>query len=250
MADRLVMGSYGPATYGDSIADVYDDWHEHVFDTPTTVDFLAELAGAGPALELGIGTGRVALPLAHKGIEVQGIDASVAMVQKLRAKPGGEDVGVTIGDFAAVDVEGTFSLVFVVFNTLFGLLTQRDQVACFANVSGRLTSDGVFVCECFVPDLARFEGHQRIAVERVEVDEVVLETSRHDLVNQRVRSTHTAVGRAGTRIYPVEIRYAWPSELDLMAELAGLRLRSRFSGWNKEPFNSASTNHVSAYEKA
>ena len=244
------MDDYGAATYGDRIAGVYDDLYGTMFDTDSTVSLLAELSGRGPALELGIGTGRVALPLTARGVDVRGIDSSHAMVSKLRAKAGGRDIPVEIGDFADVDVDGRFTLIFIVFNTFFGLLTQEDQVRCFANVARHLSDDGVFVVEAFVPDPTRFDRHQRVEATRVSLDDAELEVSRHDPVRQRVDSLHLVVSEQGTRIYPVRIRYAWPSELDLMARSAGLRLAERWGGWRKEPFTSESTTHVSIYARA
>ncbi|HEX2181885.1 MAG TPA: class I SAM-dependent methyltransferase [Rubrobacteraceae bacterium] len=240
---------YDAGTYGDRMAGVYDDWFGTPGNTDEVVSFLSELAGQGRALELGVGTGRIALPLAEKGIEVHGIDASEAMVEKLRAKPGGQDIPVTIGDFADVDVGERFSLVYVVFNTVFALLTQEDQVRCFANVGGRLDEGGAFVLEAFVPDPARLAGGEVTQTKRVEVDRVYLETSRYDPVEQRVYSQNISMGETETKLYPVQIRYAWPSELDLMARLAGLRLRERLGGWRREPFEASSNNHVSVYEK-
>ncbi len=243
------MGEYGSETYGDKIAGVYDEWFDAPEDTETTVDFLRELGGAGPVLELGIGTGRIALPLGRKGVEVHGIDASEAMVEKLRSKPGGESVPVTLGDFAEVGVEGRFSLVYVVFNTFFALLSQEDQVRCFASVARHLGAGGAFVVEAFVPDLSRFTFGQTPQTRHVGTDEVVIEYSRHDPVRQRVDSQNVAIREDGARLYPVSLRYAWPSELDLMARLAGLTLRARYGGWNRQPFIQASETHISVYEK-
>jgi SAM-dependent methyltransferase len=243
------MEGYEAATYGDRIADVYDDFVGGLFDVEATVDFLADLAGGGPVLELAIGTGRVALPLAARGIDVQGIDISESMVEKLRAKPGGADISVTIGDFADVSVDHDYPLVFVVFNTLFALTTQEDQIRCFRNVADHLTSNGVFVIEAFVPDVARFDRNQRMQADRVGLDEVKIEASRHDPVAQKVDSQQIIVGSGGVRMYPVHIRYSWPSELDLMARLGGLKLRERWGGWRREPFDSDSTSHVSVYEQ-
>lgn len=245
----LGMDDYGPSTYGDHIADVYDAWFHPPSDPGAAVDFLAELAGSGPALELAIGTGRIALPLASRGVEVRGIDASTAMVDKLREKPGGTDIQVTMGDFTDVAVEGRFRLVFVVFNTLFALLTQDDQRRCVRNVADHLTDDGVFVVEAFVPDIARFDRGQRVDARRVELGRAFLEVSRHDAGNQRVSSQLVVLEETGFRMFPVELRYVWPSELDLMAELAGLRLRERWGGWSREPFTGEAT-HVSVYERA
>jgi SAM-dependent methyltransferase len=245
----LGMDDYGPSTYGDRIADVYDAWFHPPSDPAAAVDFLAELAGSGPALELAIGTGRIALPLATRGVEIRGIDASTAMVDKLREKPGGTDIPVTMGDFADVAVEGRFRLVFVVFNTLFALLTQDDQRRCVRNVADHLTDDGVFVVEAFVPDIARFDRGQRVDARQVELGRAFLEVSRHDAGNQRVSSQLVVLEETGFRMFPVELRYVWPSELDLMAELAGLKLRERWGGWNREPFTGELT-HVSVYERA
>ena len=242
------MKEYDASTYGDRIADVYDDLHAHM-DPSDAVEALARLAGPGPALELAIGTGRVALPLAARGVEVHGIDASDAMVAKLRAKPGGDAIAVTIGDFADVPVAGRFSLIFVAFNTFFGLLTQEDQVRCFRNAAERLADDGVFVIEAFVPDVARFDRGQRVSAIRVEVDRVQLDAAKFDPVTQTVESQHVFLGTDGVRLNPVSIRFAYPPELDLMAQLAGLRLRERWSGWKREAFTSESGQHVSVYER-
>lgn len=246
------MSDYEPETYGERIAEVYDDLYAERFgeQAEEIATALASLARDGRALELGIGTGRIALPLRARGIEVHGIDASDAMVAKLRVKPGGERIPVTMGDFADVRVEGQFALVFVVFNTFFGLLSQEEQVRCFRNVSKRLTPDGVFVIEAFVPDQTRHVRGQSTSVTRVEGDFVGLDVSRHDPVTQRVASQHLLISEAAVRLYPVQIRYAWPAELDLMAQLAGLRLRERWGGWKGEQFTATSGSHVSIYERA
>ncbi len=241
------MDDYGPATYGDRIADVYDGFYDDRLDTDAAVETLARLAGDGPVLELAIGTGRLALPLAGRGLEVHGIDASEAMVAKLRAKPGGDRIPVTIGDFAEVGVTGSYALIFVAFNTLFALPTQEDQLRCFANVAAHLAEGGVFAVEGFVPDLARFDRGQRTNTTSVETDRVVIDASVHDPVAQRVVSQHVVITEAGTKLYPIDIRYAFPSELDLMARLAGLELRSRWGGWRREDFTSSSQRHVSVY---
>ncbi|MEJ7843861.1 MAG: class I SAM-dependent methyltransferase [Rubrobacter sp.] len=243
------MDEYGSETYGDKIAGVYDEWFNAPEGTEITVGFLRELGDSGPVLELGIGTGRIALPLVRKGIEVHGIDASEAMVEKLRSKPGGESIPVTLGDFAEVGVERRFSLVYVVFNTFFALLTQEEQVSCFANVARRLEAGGTFVIEAFVPDLSRFTFGQTTQTRHVGPDEVVIEYSRHDPVRQRVDAQNVIMREDGDHLYPVSLRYAWPSELDLMARLAGLTLRERYGGWNRQPFIQASETHVSVYEK-
>jgi SAM-dependent methyltransferase len=217
--------------------------------TEIAVTALAELAGSGPVLELGIGTGRLALPLAARGLSVHGIDASDAMVAKLREKPGGDRIPVAIGDFADVAVDGRFALVFVAFNTFFGLLSQEAQVRCFARVADRLADGGAFVIEAFVPDASRFDRGQRVGVTSLDVDGVQLEVSVHDPVEQRIRSHHVVISNDGTQLCPVQVRYAWPSELDLMAKLAGLRLRDRWGGWDRSAFTAASRTHVSVYAR-
>jgi SAM-dependent methyltransferase len=238
---------YDATTYGDRFADIYDAYVAGIVETDATVALLAELAQGRPTLELGIGTGRVALPLKERGIEVHGIDASTAMVAQLRAKPGGERLPITIGDFADVAVEGCYGLTYVVFNTFFALLTQEAQVRCFQNVAAHLTPDGIFLIEAFVPDTARYDRGQRVQVSRVETDRVFLDVNRHDPVTQTVITQHIAVTDGQVRLYPVRIRYAWPTELDLMAQLAGLSLRERWAGWRREPFTAAATRHVSMY---
>jgi hypothetical protein len=240
------VGEYDPSTYGERIAGVYDKWYSGL-DTDAAVECLATLAGKGPILELAVGTGRVSLPLAARGFEVHGIDASPEMVAGLRAKPGGERIRVTIGDFADVDVTGKYTLIFVVFNTFFALLTQEDQLGCFRNVAARLSDDGAFVIEAFVPDLRRFDRNQRFSVEAIDGDQVRIEASEHDPVSQQVQSRHIVLSEQGVKFYPLKIRYAWPAELDLMARLAGLRLRDRWGGWRRDLFTASSAFHVSVY---
>ena len=244
------MEGYRPETYGDRIAGVYDAMMTVLPDPADCADRLAELAGPGPALELGIGTGRVALPLASRGVEVHGIDASEAMVERLRAKPGGDAITVTFGDFADVPVEGSYPLVYVVFNTFFSLLTQEDQVRCFAAVAGHLALGGAFVVTGFVPDQTLHPGGQSVRTVQLGLDQVRLDAALHDPVAQRVDFQHVVLSGGGIRLYPGAVRYAWPSELDLMARLAGLRLRERWGGWRREPFDRASGGHVSVYEHA
>lgn len=244
------MEGYGTDTYGEIWASIYDERWTDVFPVESTIARLKELAGAGPALELAIGTGRIAVPLKEAGVEVHGIDISEAMVAKLRAKPGGDSIPVTMGDFADVGVDGTYPLIFLVFNTLFALTSQEDQIRCFANVAKHLEPGGAFVIECFVPDLARFDRHQRVQAMSVRVESAGLEISRHDPVSQQIDSQFVVVKPDGNELYPVHIRYAFPSEIDLMARLAGLRLRSRHAGWDSEPFTSESHAHVSVYEPA
>jgi SAM-dependent methyltransferase len=245
------MEGYRPETYGDRVADLYDQMALPGPDLVDCVDRLAELAGPGPALELGIGTGRVALPLAARGVEVHGIDASAAMVERLRAKPGGDAIPVTLADFAAVPVDGSYRLVYVVFNTFFSLLTQDDQVRCFAAVAARLAPEGAFAVEAFVPDPTLHPGGQSIRARHLALDLVRLDVALHDPVAQRVDFQHVLLGADGVRLVPGSIRYAWPSELDLMARLAGLRLRERWGGWRRQPYTASTSDlHVSVYEHA
>jgi SAM-dependent methyltransferase len=232
--------------YNQRCADVYDQWFGHFEEA--AVDVLEELAGGGRALELGIGTGTVALPLAARGVEVHGIDASGEMVARLRAKPGGERIPVTLGDFSDVNVAGEFSLVFVVYNTLFALQTQEEQVRCFQGVAARLRPGGAFVVEAFVPDLAQLNAGRGVRLLHMTDDRVGIKIFEHDPVGQKLRSRHVVFTDGGSRLFPVEVRYAWPAELDLMARLAGLRLRARWAGWRGEEFGAKSEKHVSVYE--
>lgn len=245
------MEGHGPATYGDRWADIYDRFLAHTpvgAQSEVEVATLAELAGPGPVLELGLGTGRVALPLAKRGLEVCGIEASEAMLERLRAKPGGDRIPVAVGDFADVKVEGRFSLVFATFATFFALPSQEEQVRCFANVANHLTDDGHFVIEAFVPDPNRFAHGQGVSALRVDLDLIELDVARHHPVTQRVLSQRVVIGEDGIRLRPTQIRYAYPSELDLMARLAGLSLRERWGGWDRRPFDATSPRHVSVYQ--
>jgi SAM-dependent methyltransferase len=240
------MEEYEPSTYGDRIADVYDDLYGDM-DPSDAVRLLHDLAGGGCVLELAVGTGRVAIPLSETGLSVTGIDASKAMVERLTAKT--DTIPVSIGDFADVDVPGTFSLIYIVFNTFFGLLTQEDQIRCFRNVASHLAPGGRFVIEAFVPDLSRFNRGQRTSVTNVGTDRIKIDASIHDMASQRVDSQHMIVTGDSINLYPVSVRYAYPSELDLMGRLAGLELEHRWAGWERGPFTSSSGNHVSVYRK-
>lgn len=245
------MEGYGAATYGDAIAEVYDEWYLTRLDPTATVDLLAELAGSGGgALELGIGTGRVALPLAARGVPVSGIDASEEMVTRLRAKPGGASIPVTMGNFADVDVEGRFALIYVPFTTFFALVSQAEQIRCLRNVARHLDPTGHFVMDAFVPDLTRFQHQQSVSVPHVSMDRVMLDVGQHDPVNQRIESCHVVISDQGTRLYPVSVRYAWPAELDAMAQVAGMELENRFADYDRAPFLASSNRHVSIYRLA
>ncbi len=238
--------------FGEGVAERYDESSPEMFDPAVVepvVDFLVELAGDGRALELGIGTGRIALPLTQRGIQVHGIDLSEAMVAQLRAKPGGEGIGVTIGDFATTTVEGPFTVAYLVFNTINNLTSQDEQVACFQNVAAHLDPGGCFVIEVGVPGLRLVPPGQRFRA--FEVNETYVGIDEYDVANQGLISHHLSAGADGTfERRSIPFRYVWPAELDLMARLAGMTLRERWSSWKHEPFTSESTKHVSVWEKS
>ena len=237
--------------FGEDVAQRYDDAESEMFDPAVidaTVDFLVELAGHGAALELGIGTGRIALPLARRGVRVQGIDLSEAMLAVLRAKPGAEQIGLTVGDFATTTVEGRFSLAYVVFNTIENLTTQEAQVASFQNVAAHLEPSGCFVIEVAVPDLQRLPHGERFRL--FDVSESHIGIDEYDVVNQALISHHFRAVDGTFERSSGPFRYVWPAELDLMARIAGMRLRERWGDWNREPFTSTSTKHVSVWEKS
>jgi SAM-dependent methyltransferase len=235
--------------FDERVAAHYDE-SEEISDAGVVepvVDFLVELAGSGRALELGIGTGRIALPLAQRGVPVHGIDMSKAMVARLRAKPGNEEIGVTIGDFATTTVDGTFSVAYLVFNTISNLTTQAAQVACFRNVAAHLEPGGCFVIEVGVPDLQRLPPGETFHV--FHVSEARWGIDEYDVANQGLTSHHFEILDGRVERSSIPFRYTWPAELDLMAQLAGMRLRERWSGWKREPFTSESRKHVSVWEK-
>jgi len=230
------------ATYDESAADMFDP---AVVDP--VVDFLAGLAGSGRALELGIGTGRIALPLAKRGVPVHGVELSRAMAVRLHAKPGGEEIGVTIGDFSTTTVEGTFAVAYVVFNTIGNLTTQAAQVACFQNVAAHLEPGGCFVIEVGVPELRRLPPGDTMRV--FDAGETHWGIDEYDVVTQRLTSHHFELVDGRFELVSMPFRYVWPAELDLMAQLAGMALRERWAGWNREPFTNDSRKHVSVWEK-
>jgi SAM-dependent methyltransferase len=251
------MKAYDDATYGERIAAVYDEFYASYEEE--AIDLLSELAAGGRVLELGIGTGRIALPLAERGLDVAGIDASEAMVGKLRAKPGGDQIHVVQGSFAEFPADladARFDLIFVVFNTFFALLTQEEQLQCLRSVAAHLSDDesprgpGRFLIEAFVPDLKRFDRGQTVRVVHLAEDTVRLEATQLDPVAQQISSQHVILSESGIQLYPVKLRYAWPSELDLMAKLAGLKLQDRWDSWRRDPFRDESGKHVSVYSKA
>ncbi|BEP14934.1 class I SAM-dependent methyltransferase [Acidothermaceae bacterium B102] len=236
--------------FDEPVAARYDDSTTGVFDPADiaqTVDFLAGLAGDGAALELGIGTGRVALPLSQRGVRVCGIDLSTAMVARMRAKPGGEVIEVAIGDFAETRVEGTFSLAYLVFNTISNLTSQDAQVACFRNVARHLDDGGAFVIEVGVPDLQRLPPGETF--HPFSVTPTHLGFDEYDVVHQGLISHHYTVVGGHLDARSIPFRYAWPAEYDLMARLAGLRLDERWSDWTRTPFAADSRKHVSVWRK-
>ena len=236
--------------FDERVAARYDESSVEMFQPEAVdpvLDFLADLAGSGRALELAIGTGRIALPLAQQGVPVHGIDMSKAMAAKLRAKPGGDDIGVTIGDFATTTVDGTFSLAYLVFNTISNLTTQAAQVACFRNVSAHLEPGGCFVIEVGIPELQRLPPGETFRV--FHASESRWGIDEYDVAKQGLISHHFEIVDGRLERNSVPFRYTWPAELDLMAQLAGMRLRERWSGWKREPFTSESRKHVSVWEK-
>jgi SAM-dependent methyltransferase len=236
--------------FDERVAARYDESSGEMFDPAVVdpvLDFLVELAGDGRALELGVGTGRIAVPLAQRGVPVHGIDLSKAMVARLRAKPGGEEIGVTIGDFATTTVDGTFSLAYLVFNTISNLTTQAAQVACFRNVAAHLEPGGCFVIEVGIPELQRVPPGETFHV--FHVSETRWGIDEYDVANQGLISHHFEIVDGRLERNSVPFRYTWPAELDLMAQLAGMTLRERWSGWKREPFTSESRKHVSVWEK-
>jgi SAM-dependent methyltransferase len=246
---------YDASTYGDRFADVYDDWYGDVTDADACADALAELvrdAGGGPLLELGVGSGRLALPLRALGVDVHGIDSSAAMVERLRAKPGGTEVTVTIGDMAELDLvdAGPFAVVVVAFNTLFNLGTAALQQRCVDRVASLLRPGGCFVVEAFVPRDDVGSGLQSaVTARRITADEVVLSVSQVDADAQTISGQHVHLREQGIRLRPWHLRYATPDQLDGMAERAGLHLATRWSDWRREPFTMASSVHVSTYRR-
>jgi SAM-dependent methyltransferase len=238
-------------SFGERVAERYDERSADMFDPAVVepvVDFLAELAGDGRALELGIGTGRIALPLASRGIEVHGIELSRAMVARLRAKPASDAIHVTFGDFSTVRAPGTYRLAYLVYNTIENLTTQESQVACFRNVADHLEPGGRFVIEVVVPELQRLSAGDRFVV--FDASPTHWGIDEYDVANQGLISHHFATRAERVELTSIPFRYVWPGELDLMAQLAGMHLRERWSDWNREPFTSDSRKHVSVWEKS
>ena len=236
--------------FGEQVAATYDESSAEMFQpevVDAAVEVLSGLAGAGRALELGIGTGRIALPLSRRGVAVHGIDLSAAMVARLRAKSGADAIGVTIGDFATTRVAGTFSVAYLVFNTIMNLTTQEAQVACFATVAAHLEPGGCFVIEVGVPDLRRLPPGQDAVPFQVSPTRWAFDW--YDPATQAMSSNYIEVVEGRGRYRSIPFRYVWPAELDLMAQLAGMRLRERWDGWTGQPFTGESRQHVSIWEK-
>ncbi|HEY7176289.1 MAG TPA: class I SAM-dependent methyltransferase [Micromonosporaceae bacterium] len=246
----MIVEGFSPAeSFGPEVAARYDDHPRG--DETVAVEFLARYGGAGPALELAIGTGRIALPLAGRGIRVDGIDLSSSMVEKLRAKPGGDRLRVVIGDMAHVAVDGPYRIAYIVYNSIYNILDQDEQVEFFRNVARQLSDDGVFVVEAAPPWAWADARHREYArAEHVGAQSVRLDVVRYDPVTQRFDENHVRLDRDGIRFDPIGARLISPAEMDLMAKFAGLRLRERFGGWRGEPCTPDSVVHVSVYEHA
>ena len=242
------MADFDPTAYGASgIADEYDDLYAGHWETDTAVDRIAELADGGKVLELGIGTGRLALPLLARGIEVHGVDGSAEMVEKLRQKPGGDRIPVVVGDFAHADAGRGFTLVVLAVNTIFALPDQEAQVECFRNAARHLAPAGRFVIEAWVPDVGAFRHNRVVRPRIIQSDRISIETAELDPVTQTMRTTQAVFSDGSVRLYPANHRYAWPAELDLMAQLAGLHREERWANWTRSPFTADSQAHVTVY---
>jgi SAM-dependent methyltransferase len=241
------MTAWDAQTYGSRWSEIYDGlpWP----GPEEAVDFLAKLAADGPALELAIGTGRIAIPLARRGVNIHGIDSSDEMIGKLREKEGGAEIPVSKGDIAAFAVDQEYSLVFLVLNTIYALQSQEEQISCFAKAAAALRPGGHFVVEAFMPDPTRFRRNSWTQVHSIDLDLVLIEADKHDPSTQQILEQHIHFHQGRVDLYPAFLRYIWPSEMDLMARLAGLSLVERYGGWNHEPFNARSGNNVSVYRR-
>ena len=244
------MRPHDPAAYGEAWSGAYDRLYE-TRDDPLTVVTAIERLGLGPdVLEFGLGTGRLALPLVAAGFAVTGIEASPAMVRAFRAKPGSDAVDVVVGDFVSIRLDRQFDLVLLVFSTLFLLHDQDAQLACVASAAAHLRPGGAVLIEAFVPDHARWDHGRRLALSRWDETGVELEAARHDRANQRIEVRYLVLGADGIAERPLDLRYAWPSEIDLMARAAGLRLTERWADWSGTAYDAASEGHVSVYRSA
>lgn len=241
------MTAWDAETYGSRWSQIYDGlpWP----GPDDAVNFLAKLAQGGEALELAIGTGRIAIPLTERGIEVHGIDSSQEMISKLRDKEGGERIPVIEGDISSFTVDRTYRLAFLVLNTIYALQDQEQQLACFASAAAAVEPGGHFVVEAFMPDPTRFRRNSWMQVHDMGLDHVLIEADKHDPSTQQILEQHLHFSQNGVKLYPAFLRYVWPSEMDLMARLCGMRLVERFGGWNGEPFNARSGNVVSVFRR-
>jgi SAM-dependent methyltransferase len=233
--------------FGRLWADTYDETSSP--DPTAAVEFLAGLAGDGPVLELAIGTGRVALPLAARGLTVEGIEASPEMIAGMRAKPGGEAIPVVVGDMADVDVAGSYPLIYLVYNTLFNLTGDGRQEDCFRNVARVLAPGGVFVIEAYVPGIEESEGERNVEVRSVTEDSVELRMCRYNYEAQTFIRQTVIITDGSIQLKPFSLHYRWPEQIDALATEAGLQLENRYANWKREPFGPASTDHVSIYRK-
>jgi SAM-dependent methyltransferase len=249
-ASSPFSAAHDPAAYGERTAEAYDELYADAFDTDAAVDVLAELTGHGTLLDLGAGTGRLLVPLAERGVRVEGIEASTAMIARLQRRAPGRTLTVHYGDFSDVDVLGPYQVIVAAVSTLFMLVDQYAQLRCFENAAARLCPGGFFVVEAFVPDPGRFDQDgRRTELRSLDDQRLHLVTSRHDPVHQQVHIEHVLAGPSGLRRYPVALRYAWPSELDLMAATAGLTVHARWGGWRRQPFTPVTTDHVTIYRR-
>ncbi len=239
--------NFNPEEYGNKWAEVYDSIYTTVSEH--MISFLIERSGSGPVLELGIGTGRIAIELKKQGVDVHGIEISPEMINKLRDKELGKEIPVTTGSFAQIPATPSFSMIYAGFNTFFGLLTPEDQLSCMESISKNLQPGGCLILECMIPDFSN--ANQNVSVNSVTPDEVVLSApARHDYVNQICIENKVIMSESGLKFLPTVIRYAWVNELDLMAKLAGLELSERYFTWYKSPFTKNSTKHISVYQKS
>ncbi len=238
---------YHPWSYGDALAPVYDRLYPEA--ETGCLKFLSALAGSGPVLELGIGTGRLALPLARQGLEVHGLEVSERMRERLTEKLDGESVVLHAVDFREFRLPYQFSLAFVAFSTFFALLEQAHQVSCMASVAAHLRSGGHFVLESFLPDPGRFDRGQRVSTYAVLEDGVMVDYSLHDVLHQRVSARMVLLGKGGVEAFPAELRYVWPAELDLMAQLTGFELVERYADWERRTLQASSKKYLSVYRK-
>ena len=243
---KSVLDAFDAATFGELYADEYDERH-NPGTIGMSVELLSELAAGRKTLELAIGTGRIALPLSEQGLEIHGIEGSPDMVAKLKEKPGGGVIPVTVADMADFRVDDAYGFIFLVFNTFYNLKSQEAQVNCFRCSAEHLVPGGHFLLELFVPDTNEFGPGVR--TRELDAGSVVLEATRHDPLEQTVEYQRVLITNESVRLRPLAMRYAWPAEIDLMARLAGLELAARWGGWDRSPFTAKSDMHISLYRK-